>query len=52
MTSGSVIALRIARARLVITVRRKAVPAACPLHQPLFACGSAAGPPPAASRGR
>src|SRR5512140_3776663 len=29
-------ALRIARARLVITVRRKALPAACPLHHPLF----------------
>ena len=40
MTSGSVIALRRARARLVIKVRRKAVRAARPLHHALYGARS------------
>ena len=36
MTSGSVMALRIARARMVMSVLRMSPPVACPLHHPLF----------------
>ena len=40
MTSGSVMALRIARARLVMSVFRISLPAACPLHHALFGARS------------
>ena len=42
--SGAALALRMARARLVISVRRIFVPAACPLHHPLFAALGARSP--------